>query len=116
LYLLITTPQLYKVPLSEVLADAKHGDHSHFELVVVEVEQEDGVKGVGYTYTGGKGGRAIWSLVEDELKSTLIGKDSGCIEKLWVIIKTFIHLILLKLATLYVFFYVNSACSNLFLC
>ena len=25
---------LYAVPLSEVLSDAKHGDHTHFELLI----------------------------------------------------------------------------------
>jgi L-alanine-DL-glutamate epimerase-like enolase superfamily enzyme len=37
-----------------VLSDAKHGDHTHFELVTVTVHTSDGLKGTGYTYTGGK--------------------------------------------------------------
>eukprot|EP01047_Picozoa_sp_COSAG01_P091619 COSAG01_NODE_23183_length_825_cov_1.038567_1_plen_217_part_00 len=28
---------LYRVPLAEVLVDAKHGDHSHFELITVTI-------------------------------------------------------------------------------
>ena len=34
--------QLFKVPLPEILNDAKHGDHSHFELVTATVTLEDG--------------------------------------------------------------------------
>ncbi|MEM8950377.1 MAG: uroporphyrinogen decarboxylase, partial [Pseudomonadota bacterium] len=47
------------VPLAEVLEDAKHGAHTHFELVIVTITTADGETGTGYTYTGGKGGRAI---------------------------------------------------------
>lgn len=50
------TSQLFKVPLAEVLTDAKHGAHTHFELVTATVTLADGSQGTGYTYTGGKGG------------------------------------------------------------
>ena len=49
----------FEVPLDEVLTDAKHGDHTHFELITATVRLEGGAEGTGYTYTGGKGGRAI---------------------------------------------------------
>jgi L-alanine-DL-glutamate epimerase-like enolase superfamily enzyme len=74
-----------------VLVDAKHGDHSHFELVVARVTLEDGSEGVGYTYTGGKGGRAIWELIEHDLKPSLLGKDAGRIEQLWDHMEWHIH-------------------------
>ena len=48
--------RLFKSPLDEVLTDARHGDHAHFELVTVTVETADGLSGTGYCYTGGKGG------------------------------------------------------------
>ena len=32
----------YKLPLDEVLVDAKHGNHSHFELIIVQVFDEGG--------------------------------------------------------------------------
>ncbi len=57
------TPRLFRVPLAEVLVDARHGDHFFFELVVVTVRLSDGSEGVGYTYTGGKGGFAIAAMV-----------------------------------------------------
>lgn len=46
----------YCVPLREVLVDAKHGEHTHFELVTATVRLDDGSEGTGYTYTGGRGG------------------------------------------------------------
>ena len=46
---------LFRLPLAEVLSDAMHGDHAHFELVTVQFRTEE-VERIGYTYTGGKGG------------------------------------------------------------
>ena len=83
--------ELYRVPLAEVLVDAKHGDHSHFELIVARIFLEDGSEGVGYTYTGGKGGSAIYELIETDLKPTLKGKDAGYIEQLWEQMEWHIH-------------------------
>jgi hypothetical protein len=34
----------YAVPLPEVLCDAKHGDHTHFEIVSVTVTMENGCR------------------------------------------------------------------------
>lgn len=31
---------IYAVPLAEVLSDAKHGAHTHFELIIASVELE----------------------------------------------------------------------------
>ena len=59
--------KLFRVPLREVLVDAAHGDHTHFELVTVTITTEDGRDGTGYTYTGGKGGRAIFAVLEHDL-------------------------------------------------
>ncbi|MGJ8690904.1 MAG: mandelate racemase/muconate lactonizing enzyme family protein [Thalassotalea sp.] len=75
--------EYYQVPLAEVLSDAKHGDHTHFELIVCKITCEDGVEGVGYTYTGGKGGRAIYSLLADEFKDKLVGRDASEIFGIW---------------------------------
>lgn len=64
----------FAVPLDEVLVDAKHGDHTHFELIVCTVTLADGSTGTGYTYTGGKGGRAIRAMIEHDLAPMLIGR------------------------------------------
>ena len=75
--------KLFRVPLREVLVDAAHGDHTHFELVTVTITTEEGRAGTGYTYTGGKGGRAILAMVEHDLAPALRGADSACIEAVW---------------------------------
>ena len=63
--------RLFKVPLPEVLSDAKHGDHYHFELVTATITLEDGSEGTGYTYTGGKGGHAIKAMIEHDFSKAL---------------------------------------------
>nr|WP_252738674.1 mandelate racemase/muconate lactonizing enzyme family protein [Saccharophagus degradans] len=73
----------YKVPLAEVLSDAKHGDHTYFELIVCRIACQNGVEGVGYTYTGGSGGSAIYSLLVDEIKPMLVGRDATQILAIW---------------------------------
>lgn len=73
----------FEVPLDEVLVDARHGAHTHFELVAVTVTDADGAKGTGYTYTGGKGGHAIVAMLEHDLVPFLIGKDATDIDTLY---------------------------------
>ena len=34
--------RLYRIPLAEVLSDAKHGDHTHFELITVTLTLKNG--------------------------------------------------------------------------
>ncbi|TLU65164.1 mandelate racemase/muconate lactonizing enzyme family protein [Thalassotalea litorea] len=75
--------EYYQVPLAEVLSDAKHGDHTHFEIIVCRIMSSDGVEGVGYTYTGGKGGRAIYTLLNDEIRPHLIGLNCADIDAIW---------------------------------
>lgn len=83
--------KLFKVPLAEVLSDAKHGDHYHFELVTVTIILEDGTEGTGYTYTGGKGGHAIKAMVDHDFTETLIGKDGTDVEGIYDFLEWHIH-------------------------
>ncbi|MEP3374195.1 MAG: mandelate racemase/muconate lactonizing enzyme family protein [Maribacter dokdonensis] len=83
--------QLFKVPLPEVMNDAKHGDHTHFELVTTTITLEDGTEGTGYSYTGGKGGHATKAMVEHDFTSFLIGKDGSKIEELYEEMEWHIH-------------------------
>lgn len=69
--------ELFRIPLPEVMADAKHGDHHHFELVTVTISLADGSQGTGYTYTGGKGGHAILSLIEHDMAPVILGRDGA---------------------------------------
>jgi L-alanine-DL-glutamate epimerase-like enolase superfamily enzyme len=73
----------YHVPLPVVLSDSTHGDIYHFALVTVRVKDKDGAEGLGYTYTVGAGGRAVASLIRDDLAHLLVGQDSERIEALW---------------------------------
>jgi len=74
--------RLFVIPLPEVMADAKHGDHTHFELVTTTIRLADGSEGTGYTYTGGKGGHAILSMIEHDLAPVLLGKDGSDIPRI----------------------------------
>ncbi|MEM8869279.1 MAG: mandelate racemase/muconate lactonizing enzyme family protein [Pseudomonadota bacterium] len=69
--------RLFSVPLAEVLTDAKHGDHTHFDLITASVRLADGTEGTGYTYTGGRGGRAVASLIRHDLTPVLLGQDGS---------------------------------------
>ncbi|MEL7162072.1 MAG: mandelate racemase/muconate lactonizing enzyme family protein, partial [Bacteroidota bacterium] len=83
--------QLFTVPLAEVLSDAKHGDHHHFELVTCTIRLEDGSEGTGYTYTGGKGGHAIRAMIEHDLAPALTGKDGTDVEGLYDFMEWHLH-------------------------
>lgn len=74
--------ELYKVPLAEVLSDAKHGDHTHFELIIVRITTTEGLTGTGYSYTGGVGGQAIMAMLEYDLVPALLEQDASQLEQL----------------------------------
>ncbi|GEC72486.1 uroporphyrinogen decarboxylase [Flavobacterium flevense] len=73
------------------MADAKHGDHYHFELITTTITLEDGSEGTGYTYTGGKGGHAIKAMIEHDFKSVLIGKEASNIDEIYDFLEWHIH-------------------------
>ncbi|KXX66662.1 mandelate racemase/muconate lactonizing enzyme family protein [Flammeovirga sp. SJP92] len=90
---IITSVQnrLFEVPLPEVLSDAKHGDHTHFELVTSTITLENGMEGTGYTYTGGKGGKAIKAMLDYDLGPALVGKDATQIDEIYDFMEWHIH-------------------------
>lgn len=83
--------RLYAVPLAEVLSDAKHGDHTHFELVTVTVTLADGREGTGYTYTGGKGGHAIQAMIAHDLGPAIVGRNAERVEELFDFMGWHVH-------------------------
>lgn len=85
------TPRLFHVPLDEVLVDAKHGDHTHFELVTATVTLDDGSHGTGYTYTGGKGGHAIRAMIAHDLAPFLQGQNAEDVEALYEAMQWHVH-------------------------
>jgi len=74
--------RLFNVPLDEILVDAKHGDHSHFQLITATITLDDGSTGTGYTYTGGKGGHAIRAMIDHDLTPFLLGQNPTDIDAL----------------------------------
>ena len=85
------TPRLFHVPLAEVLVDAKHGDHTHFELITATVKLDDGSEGTGYSYTGGKGGHAVAAMITHDLAPMLVGRDAEPVEELYDAMQWHIH-------------------------
>ena len=53
------------------------------ETPIVRIGCDDGVEGVGYTYTIGTGGSSVVALLRDHLAPKLIGRDPDCIEAIW---------------------------------
>jgi len=73
----------YRVPLAVTLTDSMHGDMPDFELNTVRLRDEDGMEGVGYTFTAGHNGAAIAASLETELSQIVLQQDAEHIEKLW---------------------------------
>ena len=65
---------LYRVPLLRPAEDALHGTMDQVELVVLQVETDEGPTGLGYAYTIGVGGTAIKSLIDDYLAEEVVGR------------------------------------------
>ena len=84
-------PRHFRVPLAEVLTDARHGDHTHFELITVTVRLSDGTEGTGYTYTGGKGGMAILAMIQHDLAPFLEGQGADDVEALYDAMQWHVH-------------------------
>ncbi len=84
-------PRLFHVPLAEVLVDAKHGDHTHFELITATITLDDGSSGTGYSYTGGKGGHAVLAMIRHDLAPMLIGRDAAAVEDLYDEMQWHVH-------------------------
>lgn len=53
------------------------------ETIFVDLETDEGCRGLGYTYTIGTGGRAILAMLRTDLLDRLIGQDPRQIERIW---------------------------------
>ncbi len=83
--------RLFRIRLPQVLGDAKHGDHTHFELVTATVRDAAGRSGTGYSYTGGRGGHAVLAMIEHDLAPWLLGQDAAPVEQLNAAMQWQIH-------------------------
>ena len=73
----------YRIFPTKVLTDSTHGEITFFEVVTVNVQCDSGQEGLGYTYTVGKGGAAVRTLIEEDLAPVLMQIDPRCIEQVW---------------------------------
>jgi L-alanine-DL-glutamate epimerase-like enolase superfamily enzyme len=73
----------YRIALPTALTDSTHGTMLHFELITARVHDADGQEGVGYTFTVGRNGRAVHSVLRDEIAELAVGVDAERIEQLW---------------------------------
>ena len=74
----------YRVPLETLLSDSTHGEMVDFGLIVVRLVDEDGLVGLGYTYTVNTiGAGAVWNVIETDLAPLLLGSDPSAIDALW---------------------------------
>jgi L-alanine-DL-glutamate epimerase-like enolase superfamily enzyme len=70
------------VPLETATAFSRRSvSERHYALV--EVEGDDGVKGVGFCYAGHAGGALVTKAVRDLLAHKLVGEDAHRVEGLW---------------------------------
>ncbi|WP_316860915.1 mandelate racemase/muconate lactonizing enzyme family protein [uncultured Cohaesibacter sp.] len=72
----------YRVPLKKPWVSAAHAI-THHEHILVEIELENGVKGVGWTSTMGNAGLAVTALAKSYLAPMLIGRSVYEHEILW---------------------------------
>ena len=73
----------YLIALPVTLSDSTHGQMTHFELVTTCVKDSDGAQGVGYTYTVGCNGAAIYATIARDIAPRIQGENADLIESLW---------------------------------
>jgi len=73
----------YLIPLPVVLSDSMHGQMANFELVTARIADSEGAEGVGYTFTVGANGAAVFATIERDLKPILLDTEADRIEALW---------------------------------
>lgn len=76
-------PGFYRIPLPFVLSDSTHGEITAFELNTVRLRDADGAEGVGYTYTVGRNGGAVDSVLRREVAPLMQGEEAQDTERLW---------------------------------
>jgi L-alanine-DL-glutamate epimerase-like enolase superfamily enzyme len=72
----------FRVPLKKPWVSAAHAI-THHEHILIEIELESGVKGIGWTSTMGNAGLAVAALARSYLAPMLIGRSIYEHEALW---------------------------------
>ena len=73
----------YRVPLPQAAADSMRGEMRAFELVTATVRDSDGAQGTGYTFTSGRNGAAVHSVLSRDIPDIAVGRDSELVAQLW---------------------------------
>ena len=73
---------LYDIPPQVERTDAIQAFVS-MEFPYIEIEDEDGVVGTGFSYTIGKGGEAIRQIMDAYLTPILLEEDASNIDRIW---------------------------------
>jgi L-alanine-DL-glutamate epimerase-like enolase superfamily enzyme len=73
---------LIDIPVETVRTDSVQAFLKQ-ETPFVRIKTDDGLEGVGYSYTIGTGGTAVLAMLRDYLVPKLIGMDSRNVEKVW---------------------------------
>jgi len=76
-------PGFYRIPLPTVLTDSMHGEMRAFELNTVRIRDAEDAEGTGYTFTVGRNGAAIDTVLARELPEIMDGEEADEIERLW---------------------------------
>ncbi|WP_219467403.1 mandelate racemase/muconate lactonizing enzyme family protein [Nonomuraea rhizosphaerae] len=76
------TAYLVDIPVETVRTDAVQAFLKQ-ETIFVEIVTGDGLRGTGYSYTIGTGGRAVLAMLRDHLLPRLIGADARMVEGVW---------------------------------
>jgi L-alanine-DL-glutamate epimerase-like enolase superfamily enzyme len=71
----------YRLPL-EAVGDAGHGLLDTEELITLKL-YAGGLVGHGYSYTIGKGGRAVKALIDHDIAPAVLGRDATDIDGIW---------------------------------
>src|SRR5712692_10169249 len=70
------------VPLEAATAFSRRSvTERHY--AIVEIEGDDGVKGIGFCYAGSAGGKLVSLAVRELFAAKLIGQDAHRVEGLW---------------------------------
>lgn len=74
----------YRIPLPAVLSDSTHGHISHFGLITARIRTASDLEGTGYSYVVGDiGGKALHTMLGQDLAPLLLGQDAHNREGLW---------------------------------
>lgn len=73
---------VYRIPPSEPWADAA-GSLTEKEWILSEVATDQGMSGIGWSYTVGHGGTAVKALIDDYLAPLIVGEDPLRVPAIW---------------------------------